>query len=66
MGIIAAIGNGFKAVASFFSWAGKRSDLNNTPAMVANASAGTDAKAQDQAAKDVANPDTTNLEKELS
>lgn len=33
----------FKAAAAYFGWAAKRSDLNNSPEMQANAAAKTDA-----------------------
>lgn len=66
MGIVAAIANGFKAVASIFGWASKRSDLNNAPDMKANASAQTDADAKAQAAADVNTKDPTAFEKGIS
>ena len=66
MGIIAAIGNGFKAVASFFGWRTQRDALENSPAQQSNAEAAQVQADRDKAARDIANPDQAQLDKDVS
>ena len=66
MGIVDFLSNGLKAVAGYFGWASKRSDLNNTPEMQQNARAQTDATAKAKATTDVDNPNPTDFEKGIS
>ena len=57
MGIIESIGQGLRAIAEVFGWASKRSDLNNTPAMVANAVAKTRQEIADKVNADISKGD---------
>ena len=65
MGILSAISNGLKAVASIFGWAKQRDSEENSPAMQTNAAAQTDATATAKAVADVNNPDQTAFEKDI-
>ena len=44
----------FKAVGGFFSWLGKRQELNNSPEMQGRDTARKDAKINDEISKDIA------------
>ena len=66
MGVLDLISNAFGAVKEFFGWTGKRSDLNNTPSQQSNAEAAQIQKDRDKAAADIANPDQTDLGKDLA
>ena len=61
MGILDLVSNAFGAVKEFFGWASKRSDLNNSEAMKANAAAKTRQEIADKVNADIA---AGNLEEE--
>jgi hypothetical protein len=65
MGILSAISNGLKAVASIFGWAQQRDSFENTKPMQANAAAQTDATATAKAVADVNNPNAADFEKDI-
>ena len=64
MGVLDLISNAFGAVKEFFGWAGKRSDLNNTPEMQANAAAKTRQEIADKVNADIAAGNAGNLDAE--
>lgn len=63
MGLLAAISNGLKALASVFGWAQQRDGEENSPEMQENAAAATRQKIAEQAAKDALAATNANLDK---
>ena len=66
MGIIDAIGSAFKATAAFFGWRSQRDALENTAAEQSNAEALLLQADKDKAARDIANPNQTDLTKDVA
>ncbi len=64
MGIIEAIGQFFRATAETLGLVRARSDLNNTPAMIANAAAKTRQDIADKVNADIAAGNAGNLDQE--
>ena len=64
--IISGISSALKATAAVFGWAGKRSDLNNTPQMQQNAAALTREEIAAKAAAEVANGNLTDVQKDAA
>ena len=66
MGLVALIGNAFKALAAFCGWGKQRDAEMNTPQQQSNAQAQQIQKDRDKAATDIKNPNQTNLDRDIA